>query len=239
MDLQGRLVTGYNALDAGAAPLDVPDGRNNTVVGHGTMIAGLVVRVSPNSMIMPIRVINGDGFGSMMKVIKGIHYAVRHGASVINMSFETDTYSLALADALDEAYGAGIVLVASAGNDSTSAPRYPAALSNVIGVASVESNDTLSAFSNFGVNASLVAPGSSIRSTFWNGGFATWSGTSFAAPFAAAEAAEILARDQNLSPGQVTYTMLATANSVDYLNPGYVNMLGAGIIDFQAAINSE
>jgi hypothetical protein len=234
--LAGRLINGYNTLNPLAAPLDVPDGVNNTVVGHGTMIAGLIARVAPDSVIMPIRVFNADGTGTMMHVIEGIYYAVANDASVINMSFETNINSIALADALSAAYAEGLVLVASAGNDSTSTPRYPAADKNVIGVASVESNNTLSTFSNYGVNAVLDAPGSSIRSTYWNGNFASWSGTSFAAPFAAAEAAEIVVRHQNWTPAQVTNRMLQTANNIDSLNPGYAKMLGAGIIDIQAAI---
>jgi subtilisin family serine protease len=238
-NLAGRLLAGYNTLTPGFAPLDIPDGQSNTVVGHGTMIAGLIARAAPDSMIMPVRVLNADGIGTIMHVMEGIHYAVRQGVGVINMSFETNRSSIALADAIDEAYNAGIVLVASAGNDSTSSPRYPAAYSNVIGVASVEADNTLSPFSNYGVNASVVAPGSSIRSLYWDGSFASWSGTSFAAPFATAEAAEIVAGNQNLTPAQVTYIMLNTANSVDYLNPGYANMLGAGIIDFQAATGGQ
>ncbi len=238
-DLAGRLMHGFNALHPGSAPRDTSDGRFNTEPGHGTMISGVIVRTSPNAMIMPIRVLNSDGIGTLMHVIKGIHYAIKHGAQVINMSFETGANSLALEDALDEASSSGIVLVASAGNDSTSAPRFPAAYPNVIGVASVENDDTLSPYSNFGIDATVVAPGSSIRSTYLHGAFATWSGTSFAAPFVAAEAAEILAKNQGWTPAQVTDTMVQTANNIDYLNPGFAGLLGAGIIDVQAAIGEQ
>ena len=202
------------------------------------MIAGIVARTSVNSMVMPVRVLNADGIGTIMQVIKGIDYAADHGAGVINMSFDTDMYSAALTDSINEAYSRGIILVASAGNDSTSAPRYPAAYPNVIGVASMENNYALSPFSNFGVNVALVAPGSSIRSTYWDGSFATWSGTSFAAPFVAAEAAEIRARNHALTPAQVTLTMLHSADKLDRLNPAFANKLGAGVINIQSAINN-
>ena len=237
--LAGRLLNGYNTLSPRNAPLDVPDGKYNTEVGHGTMIAGLIARVSPSSVIMPIRVFNADGTGTMMHVIEGIYYAVQNDAEVINMSFETNINSLALADALSGAYAQGAVLVASAGNEHSTAPHYPAALKNVIGVASVNSDNTLSTFSNYGVNALLVAPGNLLQSTYWNDKYASWSGTSFAAPFVAAEAAEVLIRNQTWTPAQVTNRMLQTANNVDKLNPGYAKMLGAGIIDIQAAIGGQ
>jgi subtilisin family serine protease len=236
--LAGQLVAGYNALSPESDPLDIPDGVNNTVVGHGTMIAGVIIHDSPNSVVLPVRVMNADGIGTLMNVIKGLHYAVLNGANVINMSFETSTNSVAFLDALDEATRFGAVLIASAGNEGTSVPSYPAAYPGVIGVGSVENDNTLSSFSNYGINAQVVAPGDDISSTFWDGTFASWAGTSFAAPFVTAEAAEIIARHQYWSPDHVIRRILQTANSVDSVNPTFAGLLGAGIVDVQAAITT-
>jgi subtilisin family serine protease len=236
-DLAGRLVPGFNAVAPGTDPTDVLDGTTNSAAGHGTMVTGIIVRTSPESMIMPIRVLNADGTGSLMNVIHGIHYAVQHGAQVINMSFGTTANSVAFKDAVDEANDAGVVLVAAGGNLSSNAPNYPAAYRNVIGVASVDGNDVLSTFSDFGADAAVVAPGESIRSTYPGGLYATWSGTSFAAPFVTAEAAEIIARHAFWAPRHVARRILHTADSVDSLNPSFDGMLGAGIIDFTSALN--
>ncbi len=238
--LKGRLLSGYNTLDSSIQPSDIDDGKTNISVGHGTMVAGIVARTSPHASIMPIRVLDADGSGTMLHVLQGLHYAVTHGAKVINMSFGTPERSLVLEDALAEAHDAGIVLVASAGNEASSELRYPAACQGVLAVASVDKDNKRSSFSNYGSYISLVAPGSSIRSTYWTGGYATWSGTSFSSPFVAAEASELLAHHSDWDAGEIGRRIGDTAHKVDTLNPGFDRMLGAGLIDMKAALaNSD
>ena len=234
--LKGRLLAGFNTLDSNLQPSDIDDGKTNISVGHGTMVAGIVARTAPHASIMPIRVLDADGTGTMLHVLQGLHYAVTHGAKVINMSFGTPEKSRVLEDALSEAHDAGIVLVASAGNEASSDLRYPAACQNVLAVASVDKDNRRSSFSNYGSYISLVAPGSSIRSTYWTGGYATWSGTSFASPFVAAEAAELIAQDSTRDSGEVGRRIRDTARKVDTINPAYTRMLGAGLINMKAAL---
>jgi subtilisin family serine protease len=234
--LQGRLAPGYNALRPRAAPSDVPDGRFNGSVGHGTMIAGLIARLAPDAKIMPVRVLNGDGVGTTLSVVAGIHYAVTHGAQVINLSACATQPSEALRDALDEAENADVVVVASAGNDGTNLPRYPAAFEKVLSVTAVEADSTKSAYANYGKSIRVVAPGTSIRSTFWTGEYANWSGTSFAAPFVTIEAALIRARNPRFEASAVTERIRKTAHSVDGANPAYKGQLGAGMIDIERAV---
>ena len=236
--LIGHLVQGFNALRPGDAPNDVPDGNNNAAVGHGTMIAGLVARVAPGAKIVPVRVLNGDGIGTIFSVVAGIHYAVQHGARVINMSFGATQPSDALENAVDEANNAGIVIVAAAGNNDSGAPYYPASLGNVITVASVESNDVKSDYSNFGDCVGVVAPGTGIRSAYWNGGYANWSGTSFSAPFVTATAALICSLNPHYRPSRVIEQIQQAAHPVDRANPGYREQLGAGLLDIEGAVKN-
>ncbi len=235
--LAGRLLAGRNYVESGTAPNDILDGVNNAAYGHGTMIAGIIAKVAPDATILPLKALNADGTGSIIDVVHAINYAVRHGASVINMSFGTSVNSAALLDAVNSATEAGVVVVASAGNDATGVAHFPAAYDSVIGVGAVEANDVLSVYSNYGVNVQLVAPGSGIRSAYPGGGYATWSGTSFAAPFAAGEAAEIAAVHPSWSAYRITRQMTSTADSVDYANHGYAGRLGAGILDFAGALH--
>lgn len=237
--LNGRLLSGYNVLSPLQLPEDMGGGKTSIAVGHGTMVAGIVARVAPHARILPIKVLNADGTGTMLQALQGLHYAVTHGAKVINMSFGTPQWSLALEDALAEAHDAGILLVASAGNEASNAPHYPAACPEVLAVASVEANNERSTFSNYGSYVSLVAPGAGIRSTFWTGGYATWSGTSFAAPFVAGEAAELIMRHPTWDVGSIGDRIQETAHRVDKLNPGYARLLGAGLIDMQAALAGD
>lgn len=232
-----HLIPGFNAIQGGD-PLDVPDTPTHQAVGHGTMVAGIVARLAPKAQIMPVRVLNSDGVGTMSSVLQGLYYAVSHGANVINMSFgssgsEDDDASEALSDALEMAQEAGIVLVASAGNDDSKRVSYPAACEGVLAVAAVEWNDTKSPYSNYGRRVSVVAPGTGIRSAYWTGGYANWSGTSFAAPFVSAEAALLFSANPRVSSGKVRRTILDTAQGVDSVNPAYATLLGKGIIDFR------
>jgi thermitase len=236
--LRGRYRWGYNAINPNTLPTDVPDGVDNLAVGHGTMIAGLITRVAPNAVIMPVRVLNGDGIGTMLDVAKGVDYAVTHGAQVINMSFGAPAVSSVLNDVLDQAETAGIVLVASAGNDNLNQPQIPAVGRGTLAVASVESNNTKSSYSNYGSFVRVDAPGSGIRSTFWDGGYATWSGTSFAAPLVAAEAALLLSEHPGMTSDGVVTLIRKTAHTVDNTNPSYRGNLGSGVIDIEAAVLS-
>lgn len=231
-----HLTQGFSAINPAAPPAETPDGTTNVAMGHGTMVAGLIARLAPDAKIMPVRVLNGDGTGTLMTVVQGIHYAVAHGARVLNLSLGSAQPSEALKEAIEAATGAGVVVVAAAGNDGAELPHYPAAFEGVLGIASVEANNRKSPYSNYGEFVSGVAPGSGIRSTFWDGGYATWSGTSFAAPFVSAEAALVLSANPRLLADTADEDIRETARSVSSANPSLVEKLGAGIIDVQAGV---
>ncbi len=237
-DLQGHYLVGYNALAPDTLPLDIADGATNAEVGHGTMVAGVIARLAPQAAILPIRVLNGDGTGTLLNLVKGIHYANTHGARIINMSFGCSVKSGALNDALDESELAGIVLVAAAGNNNLNQALPPTVSRGTIAVAAVEGDNTKSPYSNYGSFVRVVAPGSNIRSTYADGGYATWSGTSFAAPFVAAEAALILSVSPSLTADQVKDYIRSTARSVDNQNKAYKGQLGKGIIDIESAVKA-
>lgn len=237
--LQGHLIAGANMINPLAPPEDLPDGLVNDAVGHGTMVAGIIAEFAPGAQIMPVRVLNGDGTGTVMTVVKGIEYAIHHGAKVINLSLGTDAYSDALEDAIEDAHNAGVVVVAAAGNANTQAPHYPASLPTVISVASLDQNNVKATWSNFGDSICVCAPGVGIRSTYWNGGYANWSGTSFSSPFVAAEAADILSNASDMSASDVTSRICNTANGVGDQNPLFDGLLGEGIIDIQNGANSD
>jgi subtilisin family serine protease len=164
---------------------------------------------------------------------------VTHGARIITMSFGAPPTSGALNDALDEAASAGIVLVAAAGNDNSNQPPIPATRHGTIAVGAVEANNCKSSYSNYGSFVRVVAPGTGIRSTFWDGGYATWSGTSFAAPFVAAEAALMLSHQPALLAEDAVSIIRKTARSVDGQNPAYHGQLGNGIIDIESAVTGR
>src|SRR5882762_10308766 len=157
----------------------VLDGPPYGAFGHGTMTSGLVHLVAPKAKILPLKAFTSDGTGQLSNIIKALYYAVQNHANVVNMSFDLTSSSPALNQAISSANKAGVVLVAAAGNESTSAPVYPAALNSmVLGIASTSNSDTLSSFSNYGsTDVWIAAPGENIITTYPGGTYASASGT--------------------------------------------------------------
>ncbi|SFQ09931.1 S8 family peptidase [Actinomadura madurae] len=180
--------------------------------GHGTFIAGVVLSQAPSAELWARRVIGGDGVGDELDVIRALEWlAERKRADVVNISLGCHTYddrpSPVLAQAV-AALGRRTVVVACAGNAATDRPFWPAAMKPVIAVAALDDADR-AWFSNYGWWVDACAQGVGVASTFvrFDGrrtaeggidpdrfdGYATWSGTSFAAPVVAGRIARLAA----------------------------------------------
>jgi subtilisin family serine protease len=236
--LAGKYLPGANMIDPSLPPADVPDGTHNSAVGHGTMVAGIIARLAPGAKILPVRVLNGDGIGTNMDIAKGVHYALQNGARIINASFGATEISEVLKDALDEAELAGVMIVASAGNSGLEQVQFPASGRGGLAVGAVDADNRKADFSSYGSFVRVVAPGVGIRSTYWDGGYANWSGTSFSTPFVTAQAVLILSANPALDGDLIEEAIRGTARSVDALNPAYRGELGKGIIDIEASVRS-
>ena len=179
---------------------------------HGTHVAGTigaaangtgVVGVASEVRIMALKFLGADNWGYFSDAIECLYYAIDNGAHVTNHSWYGTDFSQALYDAIAEAGDRNQLLVAAAGNESAdndSQPHYPASfdLDNVISVAATDSNDRLAAFSNYGAGSvDLAAPGVGIVSSV-PGGYASYSGTSMAAPHVTGAVALLLAADPSL-----------------------------------------
>ena len=206
----------------------------NPAHGHGTFCAGLIAAVAPDAMIMPLRVFDDAGNTDAFTIVRGIRYAVEHGADVINLSFGMTSESSAVKQALKFAFDHGVTVVASAGNSNTSTPQFPADFEKVLSVAATNLKDQKASFSNYGATIFVDAPGVNIISAYPGGYYAIASGTSFSAPMVAGEAALIKAMrrsdaDTGISKGTV---------NIDALNPAYRHELGSGRIDMLRAVQS-
>jgi hypothetical protein len=148
---------------------------------------------------MNVKVMGDNGSGSYSWVAKGIIWAADNGAEVINMSLGGSADSQTLRQAIDYAWGKGVVVVAAAGNNGNSAPFYPAYYTNCIAVAATDSNDNLASWSNYGSWVDVAAPGVSIYSTLKDNSYGYKSGTSMASPHTAGLAALVfsVATDSN------------------------------------------
>jgi len=209
-----------------AAVLDGPD---YTAFGHGTMTTGLVHLVAPKAQILPLKAFSSNGTGYLSNIVAALYYATQHHANVVNMSFDLTSNSPSLTQAISYANKAGVVLVAAAGNENTSAPVYPAALNSyVVGIASTTNWDTRSTFSNYGsVDVLIAAPGENIISTFPGGTYASASGTSFSSPLVAGTAALMLSARSSLHQNQAASALSHAIQLTPDLNHGRLDIYQA------------
>jgi serine protease len=165
----GDFVRGYDFVDEDKFPHD----EN----GHGTHVASTIGESTDNdrgvtglaygAKIMPVRVLNERGEGESAAITAGIRYAVRHGADIINLSFEfDDTFRQFTASEIPDVLAAirfagrrGVVVVAAAGNFERAAISYPARAPSVIAVGATTEHGCRARYSNVGRGLDIVAPG--------------------------------------------------------------------------------
>lgn len=214
-DLDAKLLPGYDFVDDDTMP---EDGH-----GHGTHVAGSAAAETnnstdgagtcPNCRIIPVRVLDNAGSGTLSNVAKGIVFAADQGAQVLNLSLGGSGSRL-LEVAVDYAWSRGAFLACAAGNEGTSSQNMacPAAYNNCYAVAATTSTDTRASFSNYGRWVEVAAPGTSITSTWLQSGFMASSGTSMATPHVAGLAGLLSA--QGLTNAQIRERICATADPI-------------------------
>ncbi|MFC1444316.1 type VII secretion-associated serine protease mycosin [Streptacidiphilus sp. N1-10] len=248
--LRGAVVAGTSYLtgDKGTSFTDT--------VGHGTMVAGIIaarpaqgtgfVGLAKDATILSLRQNDGQGSGGDIEnMAKAVDEAVAKGAGVINISQDVSSNgkpvyqpeSGDLGKAIAKAIRHGVVVVAAAGNENLSDPTYPAAFPGVLGVgASDRDNERADGFSETGPSVQVAAPGVDMVSTVPKGGQCVDSGTSFAAPYAAAVAALLKQKYPTWTPAQIIARIEQTAQRTD---AGRNNYVGWGVVDPVAALSDD
>jgi thermitase len=210
--------------------------------GHGTHVTGIAGALTDNGKgvaggcfgcgLIIGKVMGLGGFTTDSRIVEGINWSVNQGADVVNLSLGGPADSSVLRTVVNRAHGRGAVVVAAAGNDGVSGPRYPAAYSKVIAVSAISTDDRLARFSSRGRWVDLAAPGTDIISTSESGSYDKQSGTSMAAPFVSGLAG--LLASQGMSADSIRQGMQATAED---LGPaGQDPRYGHGRIDAADAV---
>ncbi len=285
-DLQGQLVAGYdfisdpsrardgNGIDSDPNdPGDLGSGAGSSF--HGTHVAGTIAAATNNGIgvagiafgarVMPIRVLGRNG-GTFYDVLQGVRYAARlpndsltlpsKRADVINLSLGGGGFDQAFQDLVDAARAAGVIVVAAAGNDNTSAPSFPASYAGVVSVAAVDLNRTPAPYSNFGPSIDIAAPGGDTSvdrngDTFADGvlstladdsgsaiqfGYAFYQGTSMATPHVSGVFALMRSVNSAITPAQIDTLLTQGKLTQDLGTPGRDNATGWGLVDARAAV---
>ncbi|MEM0953733.1 MAG: S8 family serine peptidase [Pseudomonadota bacterium] len=280
-DLVGKLVAGYDFFDEDANPEDPGDAEDpaDSSSFHGTHVAGTVGANTDNSLgvagagwnaqIMPLRVL-GPGGGTTFDVLRAVRFAAgipdsfdssiptpQRPADVINLSLAGGGFDGFAQDLFNQVAGLGIVVVAAAGNDSSSDFAYPASYDNVISVSATNINRTRASYSNFGSAVDVAAPGGDSVTNDTNGDgqpdlvlstgaddsdgsaedvYTFLQGTSMAAPHVAG----VIALMKSVYPQLTTDTveaLLAQSFITDDLGtPGRDNIFGWGLINARKAV---
>jgi len=234
-----------------------PANGNPEEWSHGTHVAGLIGASSDNLIgvssigfnvsIIAVKAANNTNGNSISGGYTGIQWAANNGADVINMSWGGNQFSQTNQNLINSVAAMGVVLVASAGNESSNSPRYPGSYQNVISVASIDYNDAKSDFSNYHTSVDISSPGGIcspgpsglLSSTFSQGSFGyydSYIGTSMAAPVVAGLAGLILSVNPDLTPAEVESIIESTSDDISSINPTYIGLLGAGRINAASAV---
>jgi subtilisin family serine protease len=227
---------------------DLRDGN-----GHGTHVAGTiaaaangrgVVGVAPRARIMVVKVLDARGAGTTAGVAEGIRYAAANGARIINLSLGGPVHDRGVDAAVKEALAANVLVICSAGNESTNIdkrPSWPVSIRarNLIGVAatSPSAGRQLGDFSNFGrLTVPVAAPGVDVLSTSKSGGYEFKSGTSMAAPHATGVAALMAAVRPDATAPELRAMMLQAASRSSLpVGSGYLDALASVLIALNGA----
>jgi len=237
-DLAAKILPGYDFINNDSDPQD------DNFISHGTHVAGIAAAVTDNgtgvagvswgARLLPVKVLDASGNGTTLGVAAGIVWAADHGAQVINLSLGGTFQSSVLEDAVNYAYGKGILLVAAAGNQASNVPFYPAAFDHVLSVAATDSANDRFLLSNFGPTVDLSAPGVSIYSTLRGDSYGYETGTSMSAPFVSGLAAVLRGLPGNTDPDLIAGQMESTA--LDLGDSGRDDYFGYGLIQMDAAL---
>ncbi len=246
---QTEIVKGYDFVDDDNNPEDLH--------GHGTHVAGTVAQSTHNTLgvagiaykakIMPIRVLDANGTGTVADIAEGIRWSADQGATVINMSLGGRSGSSLMQEAVDYAYKKGVTVVAAAGNERANRASYPANYPHVIGVSATGPTGEKAPYSNYGVGVDISAPGGAKTQEHPEWGilqqtvnrrnpnvaeFAYFQGTSMASPHVAGVAALIQAQGIT-DPDKVEQQLKLSATSVPNDKQNY---FGAGRLNAHQAV---
>jgi subtilisin family serine protease len=231
-DLAGVVAASFDATGTPNKPHAHGTGIASVIAAHGNLTGA-----APAVKVLAVHAFGSAGSdGTSLNILKGLDWAGKSQAGVINMSFAgpADPEMRIMFAALR---AKGTVLIAAAGNAGpNSRPLYPAADPEVIAVTATDIDDGLFPQANRGTHIAVAAPGVNILAAAPNGSYQMQSGTSFAAAQVSGIAALLLERNPKLDAGSIRRILMSTAR--DLGAPGHDEQFGSGLADALGAVVS-
>ncbi len=216
--------------------------------GHGTHVAGTIAAATNNGTgvsaagypleVVAFKVLDSSGSGDDATISAAIRAAADSGVRVISMSLGGAGYSQTLQDAINYAWSKDALVVAAAGNSSSSELFLPAAANHAFGVSATDSSNARAYFSNYGDYVDIAAPGVNITSTWPDAQYRQLSGTSMATPHVSAVAGLSAMATPGLPATAMAQLLQRTATSTTG-NGNWSPEYGYGIVDARAAVAAE
>jgi subtilisin family serine protease len=229
-------VSSSRTIDDSPRNLDTNfNGTFDEGAGHGTMVAGVILQLAPNTPLVIAKSADSDGVGDSWAVLQGVVFCVENNAKVINLSLGSRYQLAGFSGFLDWVEQAGSVVISPIGNNAEDMTLFPAGYPNVICVTGLLPDNTKAPFSNWNSVASVAAPSSGVLSAWYDGGSAVWSGTSLAAPIVSGCLAAALASNPDRTPAEIRNALQLSGRDIDNINPTYSGQLGK-LIDFVALV---
>ncbi len=246
-------VHGWNFLDNdGDVGLSAAELRASDF-SHGTKVAGTIGAETNNNQgvasgcpVCTMMILKGRDFlrtgTSVASFAAAIDYAIAHGVRVLNVSDGVRVGSISdelvseLEAAAQRAEQAGILIVASAGNEGSDTVLWPARIPSVLAVAAVDWSGVPASFTNFGREVAVAAPGDYIETTMPGGKYGYFGGTSASAPIVTALAGMLFSEHPDWTPAQVAARIEATAHPAKLESRPDIGSFGAGVVNFGDAL---
>ncbi len=207
--------------------------------GHGTNVAGIIRQIAPRATLLPIRILDSEGKGTIADLVSALNLAVTKGANVINLSLGSTQLSWAVEAAIWSAVSKGVLVVSSSGNTGDTNVTYPASLARYakerISVASVDPSNIKSTFSTYGKAIEVSAPGELIYAPAPDNRLMAWSGTSMSAAVISGGAALALGESLKVSKNDLLHILWVNASDIYslYGNLNFKDMLGGGNLNLE------
>lgn len=201
--------------------------------GHGTYVSGIIAIDMPQIKIIPVKVLDKNGFGDMYTFISGIYYAIENNVDIINMSLGIKADLPLVKAAILDADEKGITLIAATGNDGHAYLQYPAKYKEVIAVGAYDINEKRAKFSQYGEGLAFMAPGVEVRSAWLMDTYRLESGTSVATPFITKAVALLKSQNKSLSNVEIKNILVAASQPIA---GDFKKEFGYGKVDVEKAL---